>query len=198
MSSGASEPTSRALAGAVRGIILAAVLFVLVALATGPLELLWNLDLKPGYFRDFRIYLEQARLFLGDGGLAAHWTYPPLLALLIAPLAPLSTAHAEIGWWVVQLAVLAAYASLLQRVLAGHGRRSWPLALALLITSLPVVHGLKWGQVSSAIAVAGAYALTRPERHGAAALGAAAACKLYPLLFLLGPLARRQYRFALA
>jgi hypothetical protein len=172
-------------ASAARGIVFAGAAFALAVLVTGPLELLSMLDLKRGYFRDFHIYLDQSRAYLSGSGPVEHFVYPPLLALLLMPIARLAPVFVDAAWWLVQLGVLAGYARVLAGVLREHGRLRWPLALGLLITSLPILHGLKWGQVSSALVLLGALWLIAPGRGSAFGLGVAAACKVFPIAFAL-------------
>ena len=177
-----------------RIIVLTAAAFALAVCVTGPLALLNTLDLKPGVLRDYHIYLAQSRAYLAHDSVVGHFVYPPLLAVLLIPFSLLPRTFGDVAWWVVQAGLLGGYASVLARVLQAHGRMRWPLAVALLATSLSILHCLKWGQISIALAWLGAAWSIAPSRGTALGLGLAAACKVYPLLFSLPALAWPQRR----
>ncbi|NIR61704.1 MAG: DUF2029 domain-containing protein, partial [Gammaproteobacteria bacterium] len=68
---------------------------------------------------------------------------------------------------------------------------------AATLAAVPVLQNLAWGQVSLGLAAAGLVAfviLGRRPLLGGTILGLAAAAKVYPLLWLSWPLARRSWR----
>jgi hypothetical protein len=145
-------------------------------------------------FRDYHLYLAESRALISGAAVVPHFVYPPLLALVLMPIARLPDTLADAIWWIAQAGVLVCYGRVLAGVLSAHGRLRWPLAAALLLTSLPVLHDLKWGQISDVIVLLGALWLITPSRGSAFGLGFAAACKLFPLAFALPPLLWPQRR----
>lgn len=140
-------------------------------------------------------YLPQARLLFGDG-LVFGWVYPPLLGLILRPLTGLADTAALRVWMGLQCALAAVLVVQCRTLLAARGRwTSWALALALVVTSLPVVHNLKWGQVSVLVAVGAWAALRQRGRLAIVLLGFLGALKLYPLVYAAAPLLRRELRF---
>jgi Glycosyltransferase family 87 len=77
------------------------------------------------------------------------------------------------------------------------GARATLLAVALSVASLPVVHDVKWGQVSLLTSVLALLALSSPGRSSGPLLGALAAFKVYPAGYLLAPVVRRAWRLVL-
>ncbi len=125
------------------------------------------------------------------------WYYPPTIAILLTPLGWLPAGAANAVWMMLQLALLSVWAIVPPHLLPG--RRPWLHAAYTIATvaSVPVLQNLVWGQVSTALAVAGLIAFVilgrRPLLAGVT-LGLAAAAKVYPLLWLGWPLARLSIR----
>ena len=142
-------------------------------------------------------YLPQARqLFSERGELVFGWVYPPFLALALQVLTPLSDAAALRVWMFLQFASAAWLVVQCRGALRPTGRwTSWAAAFTLVALSLPVVHAVKWGQVSLPVAVVAVYALQHRGRLAAALLGGLAALKLYPLVYCVRPFLRREFRF---
>jgi len=124
--------------------------------------------------------------------------YTPLAALLFVPLGQLPYATAA-GFWTALLLGLVA-------VLAGFSLRRDLIAscvgVVLSVASVPVLHDLRFGQVSLLIVVA-LLACAAWYRRGrvwaaAACLAFAASLKLYPLLFVLYFVFRRDLRALVA
>jgi hypothetical protein len=136
---------------------------------------------------------------LRHGAPAGGFFYPAGFAALLAPLALLGPSAARLVWGAVQLASVVYVATSLVQLAAP--RRPWLalLGTALTVTSIPVLHNLKWGQVSLPILAAASAAFVlhgRGERgRPAAFLGIAAAIKGYPLVFLAWFVARRDTSF---
>lgn len=179
-SSTTSRPAGRLAAG-----LTGAALLLLLCWSPALSANLARLDHCPYLACDFQVvYLPQARR-LYEGFVHGDWNYPPLLAILLQPLAFLSTPAAVWAWSLLQLGLLAAQAGLCAQILPGERRERWAAGLALCLLCLPVIHSLKWGQVSLGIGLAAAYAL-RSGGPAAALIGIGAAIKLYPGLWLAG------------
>lgn len=148
-----------------------------------------------------RVYLPQAAaLRASPGTLVTGWVYPPLLAVLLEPLAALPESVAVSLVIILNICFAFILFMLVLRALAPAGlapSARAALALALVSLSLPVWHTLKWGQVSLLLAVGAIWAIRRGGAAGAAVIGALAAIKLYPAVYLVDWLARRQVRSAL-
>ena len=143
-------------------------------------------------------YYPMARVVL-DGGAnpVRGWLYPAPMAILISPIGLLPKNSATTLWTALQILMLLTWCVVPPHLL----RRSPPWLpaayTALAATSVPVLQNLKWGQVSTAMAllVLGgmvAIASHRPRTAGAV-LGLAASVKLYPALFLVWPAWRREW-----
>ncbi|NIM00206.1 MAG: DUF2029 domain-containing protein [Acidobacteria bacterium] len=125
------------------------------------------------------------------------WYYPPTIAILLKPLAWLPAGSANTLWTLLQLVLLAGW-SVVPPHLLPPGRPWLPLAYtAATLAAVPVLQNLAWGQVSLGLAAVGLVAFVilgrRPLLAGTI-LGLAAAAKVYPLLWLSWPLARRSWR----
>lgn len=154
---------------------------------------------------------------LTQNGLDLGFTYPPMSAVVMSPLAMVSSRMAGILITAVTLALLTSVIVLFLRTagLAG-GRRSWRLATALLpLAALiePVRTTLAYGQVNVVLMALVAFDCLLPrtvwrvrlpgsERRIAvgwprgALVGLAAALKLTPAVFVIFFVARRQWRAA--
>lgn len=136
---------------------------------------------------------------LRQGAPAGGFFYPAAFAALLSPFALAGPALAKVVWGALQLACLAYVATAL--VAAAAPRRPWLalLGTALTMTSIPVLHNLKWGQVSLPIlaATGAAFVLhSRGKRNvPASLLGIAAGIKGYPLVFVGWFVARRDVPF---
>lgn len=125
--------------------------------------------------------------------------YPAAFAALIAPFGWLSSTTATLAWGALQLGCVLWTATVLVRAAAPDRPALGALGALLTITSVPILHNLKWGQVSILIltAVGGAFLACARGRKNLAAvlLGVAAGIKGYPLVFLAWFAARGDVRF---
>jgi hypothetical protein len=169
---------------------------------------------------DLQVYLRAAWAARVGGDIYAvtddhrwHYHYPPLLAVLAAPLADAPPGADRAGllpfaasvalWYCLSVAALVAgvhaLAAALEPLAVPGGRRWWALrALPLLACLPPVLATLMRGQVNlmllAALCLAGAAGLRgRPWRAGLW-LAAAACLKVIPALLIVYPLWRRDYR----
>ncbi len=132
---------------------------------------------------------------------AGGFFYPAAFAALIAPLGWLSLPVAKVAWGTLQIGCVLWAATSLVREATPDRPLLGMLGATLTITSVPILHNLKWGQVSVLIlaAAGGAFlAWTRGRKNLAAALlGVAAGIKGYPLVFVAWFVVRGDLRFVL-
>lgn len=124
--------------------------------------------------------------------------YSAFFALLLAPVSALDPARAMWAWGAVQAVCLAALFAIPLTGLVRLTTRGLILYAAVFATSFPLLHNLKWGQVSvplvaCSLAALRAHAANRRVLAGAL-LGFAAAIKYYPAVFLVYFLLRRDLR----
>ena len=163
-----------------------------------PDTLVANLDHCPQVACDFvGHYLVQARMLsAGQGEVHSGWFYPPLPAILFQAFLPLGDRAAVATWTGLNLVAAAGLAGFTALPL----RRGLPApmaaagALALVSISLPVLHSIKWGQVSLLLALGGLWALSGGGRGRGAMLGLLGAVKVMPLTWLAAPLVGRRWR----
>ncbi|HEV2346330.1 MAG TPA: glycosyltransferase family 87 protein, partial [Actinocrinis sp.] len=146
-----------------------------------------------------------------SNGLNLGFTYPPISAVVMAPLSVVSARLAGIVITAVTLGLMAAVIALFLRTAGLTGpRRSWRLALWLLpLAALlePVRTNLAYGQINVVLMALVSFDCLMPGTWWRVAgrplgwprgalVGAAAAMKLTPGVFVLYFLARRQWRAA--
>ena len=128
------------------------------------------------------------------------FVYSPFVAILLAAFSPLGLSTATALWVGLQVLVIVLHLILIRRLV----RARLPLQLffvMLVLSSFPMLHNFKFGQVPLFMTVALLGMLIFYERGwlaGAAVLFAfAVSFKWYPLIFLLLFAARRDIRFLL-
>lgn len=145
-----------------------------------------------------RQYYPTGREVLGSGQPSKGYFYSSFFALMLDPLGRLELGQATIWWSIVQLA------GILLLLLPGVDfyRRSpiaFTLYVLLLAFSMPLLHNLKWGQVSTLVTGAAFLTLFLHRRGwvitAAVVLALAAAIKYYVAILLLYFLVRRDWRF---
>lgn len=195
-----SRPAARwwAAIGIPAAVILVALAYYRAVWGSVP-ALVEALDHCRELYCDFnRQYYPTARDILTTGRPSNGYFYSSFFALLLAPFGRLTPEQASAWWSLPQLIGVL----LLLAPAAGFYRRSraaFALYAVLLAFSMPLLHNLKWGQVSTLVtgAVFVALYLYRDNRPAAAAvvLALAAAVKYYVAVALLYYLARRDRRF---
>ena len=153
-----------------------------------PTILIQELDHCPELACDFsRHYLTQAQ-FLVDGveNMDEGWFYPPLLAILLTPMTLMG--NPVLVWTVFNLVAVLGVIFWMAKITFGRSSILWSLALCS--TSLPILHSIKWGQISLILTVGLLYFLLseRSEIKRGITLGVISAIKIYPIVFLLKPL----------
>jgi hypothetical protein len=144
-------------------------------------------------------YQAAAALLRGESPFRPDFAYPGIVPLLLAPLARLPIEPARIVWYLLSQAALIGAALCLFRPLGGDGAALVALG-ALWSAAGTVPENLALGQMNPVllllIALAMRWLLSAPGRSGAA-LGAAAALKVWPGVLLL-PFVRGERRRGLA
>jgi alpha-1,2-mannosyltransferase len=153
-----------------------------------------------------QVWLHGAALYgrlpaTSDGTRGLPFSYPPISAVLLAPLSVIPLAVAETVMTIIGVALLAVVLRLFLRSLAKARVESrlevkWLLPAALLLE--PVRNSLNYGQVNiilmTLVAVDCLY--RRPSRTRGVLVGIAAAMKLTPAAFILFFLVKKDYRAA--
>ncbi|MFT7678019.1 MAG: hypothetical protein ACI8QC_002005 [Planctomycetota bacterium] len=164
-----------------------------------------RMDFNQALFEDFMgPYLGQGQAFLaGADQPVAGFLYSPFFGQLMEPLAMLGPQAASWVWLAVLVLACAVLLALGPVLLGAQQRRELgPLGAGLLsflgLTSVPILHGLYWGQVSAplmALTLLGCVLAARGRSVlGGALVGLAGALKFYPLAFGLLLVARRDRR----
>jgi alpha-1,2-mannosyltransferase len=163
------------------------------------------------YRIDLDVYRIGARTWLTGGNLYGHlpptaagvrlpFTYPPIAAIGLSPLALLPMVAANVAITLVTIALLAVVIRLFLRRLAASGGTWWTVAwlLPLALCLEPVRSTLSYGQINVVlmVLVAADCLTTSPRWPRGALVGIAAAVKLTPAAFVLFFLLRRDYRAA--
>lgn len=123
--------------------------------------------------------------------------YSPLFAMALSPLSRLPIEQAKIWWGSVEVAATVLLFLLPLLSIRGARRLAWYLCyLASFVTSYPVLHNFRWGQVSVInvlLVLATAYGYRAGRPLTAALLAASTLCiNFYPGLILVYYLARRE------
>lgn len=158
-----------------------------------------------GFLLDLEVFQDAGRAFVSGADLYSEefptrsgfrFIYPPVAALLFAPLAPLGATVAQVGW---TAATIAAVWAILAMVAARTGlRRPGLVALALTGVALlmePLRSNLSFGQVNVflfLLVTADVLGFT-PRRFRGVLLGVAAGIKITPAAFALLFLVRRDW-----
>jgi hypothetical protein len=146
-------------------------------------------------FSDFGNYhLASRALLAGDSPFSIHnFDYPPLLSLILLPLAPLKYLDARVIWfWFGHICLLIA-ALLIWRKLGGD-RLAALVVAAVWTLAGTVAESLVLGQVNPLLLLLIVLAMVLPPRIGAAAVAVAAALKLWPATLFLADLLQRRWR----
>jgi hypothetical protein len=153
-------------------------------------------------FADFVFhYYPTVERSLREGAPAGGFFYPAAFATLIAPLGAVSLDTARVLWGAVLLVAALVSVFLLPRLTCPRHPGLWPLGTLLGTTSAPLMHNLKWGQVSILLLVLGAVGFrayaTRPRNLSALLLALATGIKGYPIVTLAYFAFRRDVRACL-
>ncbi len=185
-----------ALAVALLGVVAAVAFYRIVYGSVA--ELVAALDHCKELYCDFtRQYYPTGRDILATGQPSNGYFYSSFFALLLAPFGRVAPETAVTLWTLAQLFGIA----LLLLPALDFGRESpaaGALYVVLLAFSMPLLHNLKWGQVSTLV-TGGAFAALFLYRRGrltaaAVVLALAAAVKYYIAIVAVAFLLRREWR----
>jgi alpha-1,2-mannosyltransferase len=162
---------------------------------------------QPFVFVDLDYYRTALENVVAGEPLIAALPYPPIAVLVISPLGGLSVLIGNQVWTAVTLLVGIGLAFLFaRRALTARGVAADPVGLiargsvaaALLVVSVPFQSQLENGQVTLLVTALAAVDLAGvlPRRWQGVAIGAAAAVKLLPLIFIPYYLVTGQWRRA--
>lgn len=136
-----------------------------------------------------RHYVPQAQLVSkGDPSVASGWFYPPLLAILLVPLTWME--HPEVGWFLANLLALGGMCWLCVR----HAQVSWWVAVICCMQSLPILHALKWGQISLILSFLVLWGIFSTSSKRLFVFSLAGAIKLYPLVLFGLLILHKEYK----
>jgi hypothetical protein len=190
------------LAFAAGALVIAALLLAYYKLTWGSLTA-FNLaiDVWADPFPDFgRYYYPMGAAIFRTGMPVEGFVYSPFVAILLAAFSPLGLSTAILFWVGLQVLAIVLYVLLIRRLVPAP----LPLQLffvALTLSSFPLLHNFKFGQVPvfTTVALLGMLVCYERGRMAAAALlfAFAVSFKWYPLIFLALFVARRDWRFLL-
>ncbi len=184
-----------------------AILVVVTLLAVAYYRAVWGgipalveaLDHCKELYCDFtRQYYPTGRDVLATGQPSRGYFYSSFFALLLVPFGRLEAAPAAAWWTIAQL--LGVLLLLLPALdFYRESRAAFTLYVLLLLFSMPLLHNLKWGQVSTLVTGAAFLSLFLYKRDrpvaAAVVLGLAAAVKYYVAVVAFAWLVRRDWRF---
>jgi hypothetical protein len=153
-------------------------------------------DERPILFCDFanHYYPQGQRIFAMPSPVPGFY-YPAPFALLMSAFAALPYGSALALWVVLGLALVAGMYLAPQAALFSRTRSATVVHSLLFATSLPLLHNFVWGQVSvlaSLLALLALLAYQKDRRYLAAGLlGVAVSVKLYPAIFAIFFLVKR-------
>lgn len=128
--------------------------------------------------------------------------YSPFFAILLAPLGSLSLSTALSIWGAVQGLLLVGLLAVPGWIFLRESPISFYIYIFLTAASLPILHNLKWGQVSVLMTLCALAALILSHKRHPIAAGVVLAfgtwIKYYPALFLIIFLIKRDLRFLAA
>jgi alpha-1,2-mannosyltransferase len=191
--------TPRVPSGGSRRFALVAALVVVAASAAVPL--LKTFAVNPDqWLVDLAVYREAGRSVLLGRGVYGWltpapqllpFTYPPLAAVLAAPLAFLPFRAVGVLWTIAQLGILAVLITTCFQPLFARFRMYRPLAVggavALILWLIPIRDTLRYGQINLLLvaAVLADYLVARPRWRRGILIGLATAVKLTPGVFIV-------------
>ena len=161
------------------------------------------MDFCDKLFCDFVVYYyEMGRQILSTKAPTAGFYYSPLFALFLAPFGALELKTAVVWWGVVMVATTSGLGILSYRTAPPESRVTIAGFLLLFVTSFPVLHNFKWGQVSVLLVLLVVGSLVTYEKGhvalSAILLALAVSVKYYPVVFLAYFLIHRDWKFVLA
>jgi len=158
-----------------------------------PIKALSHWDWVRGINKDFNIYERAARNFINDTNIYKDYKYryPPFFAILFSALL-IFPAKFQVFIWVGLNIIITVLLWFLLLKYFPQGRKKYQtitIAFLTIISSIPVLHNFKWGQVSILIflLVLISYIAFKKEKFliSGLALAIASSIKIIPAIFLL-------------
>ena len=182
-------------------VVVACSLWGLADPTTVPMVIWLEPDSRHPFFADFTLHYWPAAVRCWQQlPPAPGFQYPPGAAVALAPLAAIGNEGLAKGCWAIVLALSAA--AIAAAPLPNETRRARVILGLLVVTSVPVWHAVRWGQVSlplTALAIWGSVSASR--LWAGWPLGLAVGMKIYPAVLLpvvaFGSLTRRPFWQAL-
>lgn len=137
-----------------------------------------------------RHYAPQAlELTKEEPTIVGGWFYPPMLAILLVPLT--WTGMESLLWFFVNLCAVMGMVWCCVR----YAKSSWWVALLVCAQSIPILHSLKWGQVSLLLSTLLVWGICgRSSRARIGIVSFCSALKLYPLVLVLPVLVEKRWK----
>jgi hypothetical protein len=151
-------------------------------------------------FCDFVVYYyEMGQQVFAELGPVVGFYYSPLFALSLAPLGAMDLDGAVIVWGMVMVLTTAGLGILSYRTAPPESRVTIAGFILLFLTSFPVLHNFKWGQVSVLLVLLIVASLVAYERNRVVAsailLALAVSIKYYPIIFIVYFIIHRDWKF---
>ena len=128
------------------------------------------------------------------------FVYSPFIAILFAVFPPFGLDTSLILWGILQAIVVVLYLFIFRQLVPAR----LPIQLlfvTIALSSFPILHNFKWGQVGIlyTVSILGMLVLLERDRRvsAAALLAFAASFKFFPLIFILPFIFHRDFRFSL-
>jgi hypothetical protein len=160
------------------------------------------IDHHPTFMQDFAgHYYPMSRQILQNPQPVSGYFYPSFFALILVPISTFALPTALTIWAVIQFLCLVAFC-----VYFTHTHKLPPLGailfVGLCITSFPILHNIKWGQVSTMILLCTVVAFFESKQNksilSGILLGVATAIKFYPAYFLVYFILKRNIRLCVS
>ena len=155
------------------------------------------IDHYTGFMLDFGIYYSMSKQILALPTPVAGYYYTAFFALVLTPLSALKLSSALVVWEAIQYACVAAMCFIAARLLT-LPPPGMVLYAGLCVTSFPMLHCYRWGQVSLLLTacIMGAFLASSKNNRVLAGvlLAFAAAIKFYPAFFILYFILKRDVR----
>lgn len=154
-------------------------------------------------FSDFRrFYYPMGEVLFAERWPVGGYYYTSFFALGLSAVALLPVSAAVYFWGVVQVGWVAVFYYVSGRWLLGISGRDMLFYLILLLTSFPLLHNFKWGQVSVLVTLGIVLAFVCHQQGrsvlGGVALALVTCIKYYPVVLVVYFLIRRDWRLLIA
>lgn len=161
------------------------------------------IDRSPQFMYDFiSYYYPMGKQILQNPLPVEGYFYTSFFALLIEPISKQTISLAMFTWGIIQALCLIVLYVFSVRSIPNLQKIGAVLYIGLCVTSFPILHNMKWGQVSLLITacIITAFLAVKQNKKVLAGvlLGFATAIKLYPIYFIVYFILRRDIRTCIA